>query len=158
MSKSTEKFTFGIDEDMIEMHDWVQEAYDEMDANYLEVTIGVRKIDHDENGNEVWLTNLKDVSDGYHTFEELYYHRMMLFATICHTYKDKAWKSMLHADGTMYSNSFIVGVETPEGQYTYHYNKEFYDVFNVKELDRAPAYDGHQPKDIVRLDSLLKGD
>ena len=38
-------------------------------------------------------------SDGYHTFDELYYHRTVLFAVICNTYCDKAWKSWLHADG-----------------------------------------------------------
>ena len=26
------------------------------------------------------------ISDGYHTFEELYYHRMILFAVICNTH------------------------------------------------------------------------
>ncbi len=32
-----------------------------------------------------------EISDGYHTFDELYYHRMVLFSIICNTYKDKAW-------------------------------------------------------------------
>ena len=96
------------------------------------------------------------VSDGYHTFDELYYHRMMLFAVICNTYKDKAWKSWKHHDDTMYPDYFIVGLDTPEGQYTYHYHKDEWDMFKVKELDKAPVYDGHKPKDITRLLSLLK--
>ncbi len=96
----------------------------------------------------------KDISDGYHTFGELYYHRMMLFSVICKVYKDKAWKSWKHDDGSMFNNSFIVGIDTPEGQYTYHYNSNFFDVFDVKELDFAPKYDGHKPKDITRLLTL----
>ncbi|MES9681727.1 hypothetical protein ABWK22_02180 [Gottfriedia acidiceleris] len=96
----------------------------------------------------------KDISDGHHTFGELYYHRMMLFNVICKVYKDKAWKSWKHDDGTMFNNSFIVGVDTPEGQYTYHYNEKYFDVFDVKELEFAPKYDGHQPKDITRLLTL----
>lgn len=96
-----------------------------------------------------------EFSDGYHTFDELYYHRMMLFLVICHTYKEQSWKSMLHSDGTMFDGSFIVGVTTPEGQYSYHYREEDYHLFKVKELDFAPEYDGHQPKDITRLLSLL---
>ena len=38
----------------------------------------------------------KDISDGYHTFDELYYHRMILFSIICNQNKDRAWKSKLH--------------------------------------------------------------
>lgn len=96
------------------------------------------------------------ISDGSHTFDELYYHRMMLFSVICNTYKEKAWKSHLHHDNTMYEDYFIVGITTDEGDYSYHYHKDYWDMFNVKELDRAPVWDGHQPKDITRLLSLIK--
>lgn len=95
-----------------------------------------------------------EISDGYHTFNELYYHRMLLFSIICNQNKDVAWKSKIHEDGTMFDGMFICGIETPEGQYTYHYNLEFWDMFDVKELKRAPMWDGHQPKDIVRLLSI----
>ena len=96
----------------------------------------------------------KQISDGYHTFEELYYHRMYLFSIICSYHKDRAWKSKLHHDGTMHKGNFIVGIGTPAGQYSYHYPLEFWDHFDVKELQRAPKYDGHLPPDIVRLKSL----
>lgn len=98
------------------------------------------------------------LSDGYHTFDELYYHRMMLFSIICNTYNDKAWKSWKHSDGDnpMYDNMFIVGITTPEGDYSYHYDSEYWDKFQVKELDRAPKWDGHIPEDIRRLESLLR--
>lgn len=95
------------------------------------------------------------ITDGYHTFDELYYHRMILFSVICNTYKEKAWKSWLHHDGTMYNDYFIVGIETKKGQYSYHYHKDEWDNFNVKELELAPEYDGHIPSDITRLLSLL---
>ena len=95
------------------------------------------------------------VNDGSHTFDELYHHRMMLFAVICNTYKDKAWKSWKHHDGTMYDNYFIVGINTPDGQYSYHYHKDNWDMFDVIELSNAPIWDGHEPKDIDRLLSLL---
>ncbi len=95
------------------------------------------------------------VSDGYHTFDELYFHRMILFSVICNTYKEKAWKSKLHDDGTMYDNYFIVGITTPEGDYTYHYHLDYWNTFNVKELEKAPKWDGHKPEDITRLISLL---
>ena len=97
----------------------------------------------------------KGISDKWHTFEELYYHRMILFLTIQLAHKERSWKSKQHHDGTMFEDSFIVGIETPEGQYSYHYNLEYWDLFNeIKELEYAPEFDGHQPKDITRLLSL----
>lgn len=105
--------------------------------------------------NKGWST--KGVSDKWHTFEELYYHRMILFLTIQLAHKDKSWKSKQHHDGTMFDDSFIVGVDTPEGQYSYHYNLKYWDLFKeIKELEKAPEYDGHKPKDIDRLLTLSK--
>ena len=100
--------------------------------------------------------NMGLVSDGYHTFDELYFHRMILFAVICNSNKDLAWKSWKHHDGTMYDDYFIVGINTPEGQYTYHYHKSKWDYFKVKELENAPEWDGHTPEYIIRLLSLVK--
>ena len=102
------------------------------------------------------MIKTKDISDGYHTFGELYDHRAKLFSVICNQNKERAWKSKLHDDGTMFDGDmFIVGVETPEGQYTYHYHIDpYWDMFDVKELDYAPKYDGHKPSDITRLFSL----
>lgn len=96
-----------------------------------------------------------EISDGYHTFNELYYHRAVLFSVICNQNKDIAWKSKLHSDGTMYDEMFIVGINTPEGQYSYHYDINLWSLFDVEELDKAPEYDGHLPKDIERLKSIL---
>lgn len=93
-----------------------------------------------------------DTSDGYHTFNELYYHRMTLFAIICNIYKEHAWKSKLHHDGTMFKDYFIVGITVPgEGDFSYHYHIKDWDLFNVKELEQAPVFDGHTSDDIIRL-------
>lgn len=103
------------------------------------------------------LISTKNITDGYHTFDELYYHRAVLFATILNSKENKelAWKSKLHSDGEMWDGLFIVGITTPEGDYSYHYHHERWDMFDVKELDKAPVYDGHKPSDITRLLSLL---
>ena len=53
-------------------------------------------------------------------------------------------------------NYFIVGITTPKGDYSYHYHKDNWDYFKVKELNNAPAYDGHKPEDIDRLFTLIK--
>lgn len=96
------------------------------------------------------------VSDGYHTFDELYHHRAILFAVICNNSPELAWKSKLHDTGDMYDGMFIVGIDTPKGQATYHYDIEpYWDIFNVKELNHAPKWDGHTPDEaIMRIASL----
>lgn len=104
--------------------------------------------------------DIGNISDGYHTFNELYHHRAVLFAVICNMYPDKAWKSKQHDDPNfpMYDGMFIVGIETPEGQATYHYDLDpYWDIFNVKEIERAPKYDGHTPDEAIRRIGLIGG-
>lgn len=105
-------------------------------------------------------SGIGDLSDGYHTFNELYHHRAVLFSVICNEHHDIAWKSKLHHDGTMYDGNFIVGVDTTHGQATYHYDIEpYWNMFRVKELDKAPEWDGHTPdKAIERIASLTPED
>lgn len=92
-----------------------------------------------------------DTSDGYHTFNELYHHRAVLFSVICNEHHDIAWKSKKHHDGTMYEGMFIVGIDTPEGQATYHYDIDpYWNLFRVKELELAPEWDGHTPGEAIR--------
>lgn len=94
------------------------------------------------------------LSDGYHSFDELYAHRMNLFAVICRQNQAHAWKSKLHHDGSMHEGYFIVGVDTPAGQFTYHYPIVNWGLFQVRELDKAPEWDNHTSDDVVRLHSL----
>lgn len=102
------------------------------------------------------------VSDGYHTFDELYHHRAILFSVICNAHPDLAWKSKRHHEGggPMYNGMFIVGIETPEGQATYHYDIDpYWDLFRVKELEHAPEWDGHTPEQAIeRIRSLSPED
>lgn len=101
------------------------------------------------------------LSDGYHTYNDLYYQRCVLFAAICNLNKDKSWKSKKHSDGKKCFDSdnwFIVGIDTPEGSYTYHYEMKYWDMFNVKELEVGKIWDGHTEKDVTRLLTLEEGE
>lgn len=102
------------------------------------------------------VDEIDDVSDGFHTFRQLYYQRMMLFAEIVKQNKDKAWKSLRHEDGELCFGGgwFIVGIDTPEGSYTYHYEDNYFSLFDCQELERAKHWDGHTEKDMTRLLSL----
>lgn len=97
------------------------------------------------------------LSDGYHTYNDLYYQRCILFATICNLNKNISWKSKKHSDGGKCFDSdnwFIVGIDTPKGIYTYHYEMKYWDLFEVKELEIGKVWDGHTEKDVTRLFSL----
>jgi len=102
------------------------------------------------------ISEIDDLSDGFHTFRQLYYQRMMLFAVIVKQNKDRAWKSLRHEDGELCFGGgwFIVGIDTPEGSYTYHYENNYYSLFDCEELERAKHWDGHTEKDVTRLLSL----
>lgn len=96
------------------------------------------------------------LSDGYHTFNDLYYQRCVLFATIVNQNKAKAWKSYKHEDGELCFGGgwFIVGIDTTEGSYTYHYENKYWDMFKCAELEYGKHWDGHTDKDVTRLLSL----
>lgn len=98
-----------------------------------------------------------ETSDGYHTFDELYMHRMALTAALFTMNRRHAWKSKQHdAEGDpMFEGFFIVGMDLPDGrQISYHYKLQYWDLFNgVPEVAHAPAWDGHTPHDVI--DRLL---
>lgn len=121
-------------------------------------SMAVRKVD-EINKLISSIRHKGEISDGYHTFDELYHHRAVLFAVICHDHQDIAWKSKQHNDPNepMYDGMFIVGINTPMGQSTYHYDIDpYWNMFDVKELDRAPKWDGHTPDEAIkRIESLI---
>lgn len=98
-----------------------------------------------------------DVSDGYHTFNELYDHRNVLFIKLCESLTRKyfIWKSKTHSDGTKIEGWFILGIgEEPGLQITYHLPLYLWDdtPFAIT-LEKAPAFDGHTSTDV--LDRIL---
>lgn len=123
----------------------------------------------DETTRDEWMTNevnnmiegmrdTDDITDGSHTFGELYHHRAVLFAALCNSNRDLSWKSYFHSEGDMIDGFFIVGVETPEGQFSYHYPLDYWKMFKVPILDLAPEWDGHRSDDVCRVLSLVKVD
>lgn len=89
------------------------------------------------------------VSDGFHTFGELYDHRRALTAALAAERADISWRSKAHHpdDGPMFEGGyFIVGIDTPAGTITYHYKLTHWDDFaEVPELEHAPKWDGADP-------------
>lgn len=102
------------------------------------------------------VTDIEDISDGFHTFKSLYHQRLYLFAALVKAYKNLAWKSIRHHDGeTCFGGGwFIVGITTPLGDYTYHYELKDWNLFDCKVLEKAPRWDGHTDADVNRVLSL----
>lgn len=96
-----------------------------------------------------------EVSDGYHTFNELYQHRHTLFIALMRAYPEISWRSRLHHDGSKFEGWFIAGMDLNGKQITYHLpdTDEYWQLLNhigIKELDKAPEWDGHTSGEVVR--------
>lgn len=101
-----------------------------------------------------------EISDGYHTFGELYDHRIALFRALCSyingtsdhdTYHNAPWKSKVHSDGSVMKGWVIVGLGILSGeQITYHVPEHMYDDWPAEALDKAPEWDGHTSADVLK--------
>lgn len=105
-----------------------------------------------------------DVSDGYHTLNDLYRHRMLLNAALFNTWHRHlpglaVHKSRTHwdeANDPMYPGFFIVVARLPAGQISYHYPIEHWDLFDIEEWSSPAAYDGHSAADVeARIEAWL---
>ncbi len=110
--------------------------------------------------NKMGIISSKDISDGHHTFRELYLQRLIMFCTICNNFPNLSRKSKKHFDeehDPMFNGDFIAGINTPEGVASYHIKLEYWDLFDIPEIDRAPKYDNYTPDDVMkRILSLSK--
>ena len=95
-------------------------------------------------------------SDGYHTFGQLYYQRMVLFAVLVQEHKDCAWKTRNHEDGEPCFGGgwFLVTIDTPRGAYGYHFEAKYWNLFDCPELSKAKHWDGYTEENVNRLFSL----
>ncbi len=101
-----------------------------------------------------------DVSDGYHTFGELYEHRHALFGALLVLNKGTAWWSEYHDDGSRFDGYLIAGFEPEEGSpVTYHMPEQEwaprFKNMGITHLKKAPPWDGHTSKDAIHR--LVKG-
>lgn len=91
------------------------------------------------------------VSDGYHTFDELYLHRQVLFAFILKDYASFGFRTRLNSEGVGMQGWFIAGLNTPVGQVTYHYPESWWKRLSfLRVVERNADYDGHTSEDVVK--------
>jgi len=95
------------------------------------------------------------ISDGYHTFAELYEHRHALMLALMRCQSSRSWYSRWHEDGKLPFDStdwFIVGIDLPTKTITYHLPTRLWSAAvatGATELPTGKPWDGHTPVDVV---------
>jgi len=106
--------------------------------------------------------NLGGMSDGYHSFDELYEMRGYLFSLVCKKLsrtKD-IWKSKFYYTGTAVDEGyFLMGINKDKGeQITFHLKiNPFWELTSfAEELEAAPEFDGHTKQDVIERLKKIK--
>lgn len=120
---------------------------------------------------------MEQLSDGYHTFAELYRFRMLYHAAFVNALAQHAndtrfgdgqrtVKSWKHSDGEpCFGGGWFIVVThlwdavdgKPSGQISNHYPAADWDLFKVPEVEEAPMFDGHTPADVLdRIENHLR--
>lgn len=107
-------------------------------------------------------TQVGDVSDGYHSFNELYEFRKVYNAALFNEWakqgKYQVHKSKKHYEGDdcFGGGWFIVVAALPGGQISNHYELKDWTLFKLPVYDKALyKFDGHSPADVLeRLKTL----
>jgi hypothetical protein len=125
--------------------------------------------------NRMVSSDIEKLSDGYHTFKELYDFRMaynaalfnewakqdvVIFGPMRVTKQCEVHKSWKHNDGEWCFGKekewFIVSAMLPTGLISNHYKAEYWDMFKIPEVEKALfEFDGHSSQDVLeRLKQL----
>lgn len=107
---------------------------------------------------------VEQLRDGYHSFGELYEHRLLLTAHLFNAWDREAldignqgvevFKSYRHHDGELCFGGgwFIVVAMLPGlGQISYHYENKHWDLFDIQDYPKSPyPFDGHTGNDVIQ--------
>ena len=123
--------------DLVTDYKKLRESHDRYEAAFLDLQA---------------LIESGEVTDGFHTFSELYEARMLY-----HAWATRAWlfsgigvvKSWNHSDGEPCFGGgwFIVVAYLPTGQTSQHYRADHWDLFKVPSVEYPLEYDGHTTQD-----------
>jgi len=140
MDKLNEKYLKVVD-DMVDMASGVSEAEAMalIDAYTFKAVLSCnQKLD------EMNKTS-GSTSDGYHTFDELYMHRHMLWINLCLLNKDCCYVIEDH-----YKNWFLLCMNSAFGQVSYHCPNSLLQFVEGIERKKDHEFDGHTSDDVVR--------
>lgn len=100
--------------------------------------------------------DVNKISNGVHTYRELYDYCVGFFGIICNMNREVSWKSKVHSNGTIKDGYFIVGTETAEGQVTFECELCYWDSFDVIELEMAPKCGSDNSKQAIKALNKVK--
>lgn len=103
--------------------------------------------------NELDDASKELLSDGAHSFKELYEHRCLLYISLVnilcvwseHKGDFTCTKAILHSDGTSYKDMFLLVVENnnTQEQISYHIPSKYWEMVECESSMFAPDYDNH---------------
>lgn len=119
----------------------------------------------DDQRDKKWFIT-DNISDGYHTFWELYEHRIALFIALCKCLSEedrqvtqdtpvlyRCWKSKQHWDGSpMYEWYFIAWIwDELWKQISYHLPIKYWNRLDCPEVWHSPSnFDWHTSDDVIQ--------
>lgn len=89
------------------------------------------------------------ISDWYHTFNELYDHRIALYMKLVNTWLYDCHKSKKHNDWTEREWRFICMMYIHWKQVSYHAPDKYRDLFECEEREKADEWDWHTSNDVL---------
>lgn len=118
--------------------------------------------------HEFPVEDLSKVSDGYHTIQELYDHRCLLWINFCLVFRKYAYLIEKHLNDDWH----LLGLDFEDGtQMSYHIPTKYLKYVNYipkkhvewkngfGEVEKKWNWDGHTSKDVLkRLEDLAGGD
>lgn len=134
----------------------------------MDRAIEINEMNHDIQTAKQDGLDVSKLSDGYHTFEELYEFRKVYNAALFnewagekHLFTENEYplalydvhKSWRHHDGELCFGGgwFIVVALLPTGQISNHYEAKDWDLFKIPEVESAKyEFDGHTSKDVIK--------
>ncbi len=99
------------------------------------------------------VDSIGKISDGYHTFDELYKHRCLLFRIVARNYHNPNMVYRFHH----YDGWFCLGIETPWGQVSYHLPESEWEKCAFAQ-ERQPEFDGHTSADVLERLKKIAGE
>jgi hypothetical protein len=105
--------------------------------------------------DHLYSDNVGELSDGYHTFNELYHQRALLsagfFNQLPSEYRPhkarKHYNNALQIEECFGGGWFIVMAELPTGQVSEHFEEKYWDLFNLPVQECCNLWDRHTTKE-----------
>lgn len=92
-------------------------------------------------------------------FKSEYERRITVLKLLCNKYSDICFKTKKHFDeenDPMFDGNFMIVINTPLGCTTYHLKIEYFDEFDIPEIEHGPKYENYTTQEaLYRIASIV---